>query len=149
MKSRAFFLLAVSVDLDMVPGAYHQPEDFPALFKDRLTCTGTYNPEVAVAYEGQANYTWSDLNGGHYIRPIEPHHLAEVVDRVPGQGSSSIMERHRIHKAEIRAAIRTLENAMENEDTQQHHLAGPLLRESQAAVDAFDKAKGLLLARFR
>ena len=67
MKQRAFINMTLAVDLDMVPGTCHQPEDFVTFIEQALKGASHYNPEVSVQETVVMDYSWDDDKG--YIRP--------------------------------------------------------------------------------
>ena len=67
MKQRAFINLTLAVDLDMVPGAGHQPEDFVTFIEQALKGAAHYHPEIKVSETAVISYTWDDDKG--YVRP--------------------------------------------------------------------------------
>jgi hypothetical protein len=67
MKERAFITLTLAVDLDMVPGVCHQPEDFVTFIENALKGAAHYQPMVTVHLTEVIPYEWDDEKG--YVAP--------------------------------------------------------------------------------
>ena len=48
MKQRVRILASLEVDLDLVPGPYHQSSDWVNLVKSQLEIGKSYNPDVKI-----------------------------------------------------------------------------------------------------